>query len=221
MDLKIEFLNNEKNNEKIKDDIFLIYQDLKSKFKIDLDFLFIRIHDSRDSYNSSLNIESSETWMIGNANDNGEIDLVSQSVIEEEKYHKKEEFYSLIKHEIVHLFVSKITNNSAVPFWLNEGLAEFIGYNEKNELIGNYFYNNFFDSISSKKDWNNLVNNMKCYQISSCFVGFIIDRYSFEKILELLKKLSKNYYYPDFKLIFKDIFNIEFEDLEKEFIRSV
>lgn len=224
MILNLEFSYKEdlKIKENIKIEILNIYKNLNLKFNIDLNFLNIRIHNSRDILNKYLNRDFSETWLIGNVNEKNEIDIISKELIKKEKYHKPEEFDKLIKHEITHSFINKIVGyNLKFPAFINEGIADYLSYND-NLSLKNKILKLKFKDLYTNEDWNNAVEKQfPCYELSSNFIKFIENKYSFNLILELLRKSDAIKNYEEFTKIFNEVFNIKFENLEKEFLKSV
>jgi hypothetical protein len=224
MTLNLEFFYKEdlKTKQNIKIDILNIYKNLKTKFNIDLDFLDIRIHNSRNIFNKYINKDFSDTWLIGNVNEKNKIDIISKELIKKEKYHKPEEFNKLIKHELTHSFINKIIDyNLNFPFFINEGIADYLSYND-DILLKNKTLKLKFKDLYTNEDWNIAVEKqLPCYELSSNFIKFIQNKYSFYLILKLLEKSKTIKNYEDFTKIFKEVFNIEFEELEKDFLNSI
>jgi hypothetical protein len=59
------------------------------------------------------------------------------------------------------------------------------------------------------------------YYISAQFVQFLIEKFSFKKIIELLTSLDENYYYPSFEEIFLKTYKKELSEVEELFIKEM
>lgn len=215
--IKFLYKEKEENKTKIKNNILDIYFNLKSIFNDNLKSINIRIHNTRKSFDKYLS-RKTKTWMIGNVNEKQEIDLISEKLIEKEKYHKKEEFYSLLKHELAHLFINnKSKQSSNIPFWLNEGIAEYISSDDK--IIKNIFIpEDFFEKNINIENWNNSIdNNVEAYRISKYFIIFLLSFYKFNDLIKLLESLDRKYNEDFFKENFKIIFSKSFDEFKKEF----
>lgn len=208
-----------KDASKIKKDIQKILQDLSALFMVDSHGVTIRIHENRLSFNRQLNRKTPD-WLVANASNNKEIDILSPDSMKNESSHKSSEFLQIIKHEISHLFVDEISKGSAVPKWLNEGLASYIAKQHKNNIKSVYIDDKFSKKLATPKGWNDNLN-YKAYDISSYFVSYLIKKYTFKKILKLISSLNKNYDYISFKNIFYKIYLKDLEEVELLFIQYI
>lgn len=219
--INIQFLykEDEKAKEKIIKDIFDIYNELKITFNDNLEYVNIRIHNSRKKLNKFLGFEAKK-WVIGNVNENQEMDLASITLIEKEKYHKKEEFYSLLKHELSHLFINNLASSYNIPIWLNEGIAEYLSaeYHGIKKII---IPENFFENNIENSGWHKSVEKeIMPYKISHYFIIFLLQKYDFKDLVEFIKTLNKKYNEKEFEENFKIIFKKDFKEIKKEFFKK-
>ena len=98
--------------------VFKAHHDVRLVFKDKLENLIIYVHKNRKEFDKKLN-RKTKLWHIASAS-NGKIDIMHFNTFERETSHKKEDFLPTLKHEMVHLFIDKITNDKAVPKWLDE-----------------------------------------------------------------------------------------------------
>lgn len=215
----INLIYSGKDASKIKKDIQKILQDLSILFSVSIHNITIRIHENRLSFNKQLNKETPD-WLVANASNNKEIDILSPISMKNESSHKSSEFLQIIKHEISHLFVEEISKGSAVPKWLNEGLASYIAKQNRNKIENIYIDDKFSKKLATPKGWNDNIN-YNAYNISSFFVSYLIKKYSFEKILKLISSLNKNYDYVGFKNTFHKIYLKNLEEVEASFIQYI
>lgn len=152
------------------------------------------------------------------SNDGKIIDILSPLALKNESSHEAKEFASILKHEFTHIFFVYLSNGSNRPMWLNEGLSNYIA---KKHLHDQKIIvkPKFCKTLSTSRDWNKMVNQ-GAYTISAKFVYFLIKKYSFKKIKELISTLNKEYNYISFKKIFLKVYNKNFEDVEKLFIKE-
>jgi len=215
----IEFLYKEKeeNKVKIKNNIFDIYFNLKNIFNENLENIKIRIHNTRKSFDIYL-FRETETWLIGNVNEKQEIDLISEKLIVKEKYHKKEEFYFLLKHELAHLFINKKAKQSCnIPFWLNEGIAEYLSSSD-NKIESIFIPEDFFERNIIMEDWNKSIDeNIEAYKISKYFMIFLLSFYKFEDLIKLLESFGKKYNNKTFNINFRTVFKKDFKEVKEAF----
>jgi len=133
---------------------------------------------------------------------------------------KKKHLSSLYLHELVHGF-NYALNKQRRPLWLEEGIASFFsGMNlnnfvqaamKKNKLID-------FERLFTEQQWNSKISILKYHQ-SGSFIGFIRNKYSFKKIIELKKKSHPNK--KTFRENFKKIFKKDFVELVREWKRYI
>ncbi len=204
---------------KAKKDVLEAFDYLHDLFAIKVFNVVVRIYENRAEFDRHLKRRTAD-WLVANASDDGEIDILSPLAMERESSHDKNEFLPILKHEFAHLFVNRQTGGSAVPMWLNEGIASYVAKQHQNEKQSLYIEENFCKKLSSSKSWNNHVN-YSAYTIAALFVNFLIKKYSFLKIKELLTSLNKNYYYPSFKEIFFKVYGKDLNEMEILFTKEI
>lgn len=190
------------------------YVDVSSFLKDELDNLIVCIHKGRKEFDKKLNRQT-KLWEVASAM-NGQIDIIHIDSFAKESSHKVEEFFPILKHEIAHIFIENMTDGKAVPKWLNEGMASYVSGQYKNIKLPTYIEEDFCEKLGTPKGWDDH-SNYDAYNTSSLFVSFLAEKYTLDKINKLLSKLERNYYYPNFESTFKDVFEKNIKELEKEF----
>ena len=116
--------------------------------------------------------------------------------------YKKKILKSILTHEYTHIIINEITK-SKIPLWLNEGLATYMAkQNPKSK---------YQTKIESFKQLTQLLANRKnknklqyAYSISLKLVKYLINKYSFNKMINLLHHVNKSKSFgKSFKLIYK------------------
>jgi len=204
---------------KIEKDIIKAFNFIKISFPLEISDVVINVYDSRAEFNKKLKKETEE-WLVANASHDKEIDILSPIAIENESNHHKDEFLQILKHEFTHIFIHELAKGNTIPMWLNEGLASYIADQYKDYKKAIFIEEGFCKKLDTQKGWNDNVN-YSAYQISSFFVLFLINKYSFNKIKKLIVSLDKNYYYPFFKEIFFKIYKKDLSEVEKLFIKEI
>jgi len=216
MELRLNYKGKDFN--KLRDLIVKTYNDVSSRFEDELNNLTVCVHKNRKEFDKKLNLKT-KLWHIASAS-NEKIDIIHFNAYEKETSHKKEDFLPTLKHEIAHLFIDKKTNGKAVPKWLDEGLASCVSEQYKNIKHSIHIEENFCEKLGTPKGWNDY-SDYCAYDTASLFVAFLTEKYTLDKVITLLSKLDKNYYYPNFEIIFKNNFEETLKNLEKEFVGKV
>ena len=113
------------------------------------------------------------------------------------KEQKDKDLENFIYHELTHAILFYYCNGRAIPSWLNEGMAQLEEKNPKDiytvkKLIKE---NQFIPLKDLGKSFTNLTNPEKVqlvYLQSYLTVNFILERYSKQALLDILKLLSKD-----------------------------
>ena len=205
-----------KINEK---EIVKIFNNLKKIFSIDISVINIHIFDTRAEFSKEIKRETPE-WLVANASNYNLINILSPFAFEKESSHHKNEFIQVLKHEITHLFVHKLSKGNALPKWLNEGIASYFAKQHQKEREPIYVEEDFCKKLGTPKGWNDNVN-YGAYSIASLFVVFLIKKYSFNKIIELISSIDKNYDYRGFKDVFFKVYKKEIKEVELLFVDSL
>lgn len=121
-----------------------------------------------------------------------------------------EQLSAVLYHEYMHVLVHFLANRHA-PVWLNEGLAELAGRQvyshpllhlqkavEENQLID-------WDDLSGSFTGLDETKVLLAYEQSYSLVHFMVDRFGWHKISELLETLGKRQaWQPAFAAVYKD-----------------
>lgn len=209
-----------KGTDKIKTekDVLNAFDFVYKKFLIKTSNVTVRVYDKRIDFDNRLGWNT-PSWLVAMASNSGEvIDILSPLALKNESSHEAKEFISILKHEFTHIFFVHLSNGSNRPMWLNEGLANYIAKKHRHDkkII---IKPRFCKTISTSRDWDKRVNQ-GAYAISALFVYFLIKKYSFKKIKELISALSKEYNYSSFNKIFLKVYNKKLEEVEEIFIKE-
>ena len=216
MELKLNYKGKDFN--KTKELVIKAYDDVSFRFKDKLEKIAVCVHKNRKEFDKKLN-RKTKLWEVANVM-NGEINIIHTDSFAKESSHKENEFFPILKHEIAHLFIDKKTDDKAVPKWLDEGLASYVSEKYKDIKHSIQIEEGFCEKLGTPKGWDEH-SDYCAYDTASLFVTFLAEKHTLDKIIELISKLDKNYYYPNFEIIFKNIFEKSLKDLEKEFVSAI
>ena len=150
-----------------------------------------------------------EDWFVGKASGRN-IFLLDRKNYEKESSHKysHEKYSALLKHEIAHLFFGILSKNNHHPIWLNEGLAIYLSGQNKFKRPPKEF-KIFLDYFNK--------GGRKVYREPGFFIELLIKKFGKQKILKLIKSLSKINSEKKFKQEFKKIykFNLNYKEINK------
>ncbi|NUQ57744.1 MAG: hypothetical protein HUT38_04665 [Candidatus Paceibacter sp.] len=216
--MKLIFRYKNKDRNELEDLITEAYKDVSAQFQSELDDLCVRVHNNKKDFNKQIGRET-ESWHVASAT-KGEVDIMHFDAFEKETSHKKEDFLPILKHEITHLFIEKITRDKAVPKWLSEGLSSYVSKQYKNIKHPVYVEENFCEKLGTPAGWDKH-SNYYAYNTAALFVGFLAEKYSLNKLIELLSNINKNYFYPDFIKKFETVFGKTLNETEKIFVNEI
>lgn len=216
MELQLKYKGND--YAKIREIIINAYDDIERHFKEKLKNLVVCVHKGRKEFDKKLNLKT-KLWLVANVA-NGEINILHSNFFVKESTHKPDEFFPILKHEIAHLFIDRMTNDKTVPKWLDEGLAQYVSGKYKDIKHSICIEEDFCEKLGTSKGWDEY-SDYYAYDTASLFVKFLEEKYTPEKIMELLSKLDRNYYYPNFEATFKNFFGKTLKDLEREFVDKI
>lgn len=193
------------------------YEYVSEIFGKTLDDFNILVAKNREGYNKFVN-KKTPPWMVGSKIDNKTIVVLDPKVWEKDSpMHNPDEFDSLLKHEIAHLFIDQEANYKPVPRWIHEGLAQYVANQvDKKDLFEKSIPKNFCKRMTGN-GWNEMIEEGG-YLLSGLFINFLIDRFSLKKVFDLLHNLDPNYDWDNFKKTFLNIFKIKLENLEDDFV---
>ena len=216
MELQLNYKGKDFN--KTKELVIKAYNDISFRFKDKLEKMAVCVHKNRKEFDKKLN-RKTKLWEVANVI-NGEINIIHINSFAKESFHKADEFFPILKHEIAHLFIDKKTDDKAVPKWLDEGLASYVSEKYKDIKHSIQIEENFCEKFGTPKGWDEH-SDYYAYDTASLFVTFLAGKYTLDKAIKLLSLLEKNYYYPNFEIIFKSVFGETLKDLEKEFVSAI
>ena len=216
MELQLNYKGKDFN--KTKELVIKAYNDISFRFKDKLEKMAVCVHKNRKEFDKKLN-RKTKLWEVANVI-NGEINIIHINSFAKESFHKADEFFPILKHEIAHLFIDKKTDDKAVPKWLDEGLASYVSEKCKDIKHSIQIEEGFCEKLGTPKGWDEH-SDYCAYDTASLFVSFLAKKFTLDKIAELISKLDKNYYYPNFEIIFKSVFGETLKDLEKEFVDTI
>lgn len=205
---------------RISSNILKVFNNTINIFNVGTLDILIRIHENRELFNKKIKRNNTPEWLVANASNNKEIDILSPNALKNESSHNSKEFLQIIKHELTHIFINELSKGAAIPKWLNEGLASFTAKQNQKLTEPIYLEKDFCKKLSTPKGWNQYLD-YGAYQVSALFVSFLIKRYKFEKILELLSSLDKNYSNIEFNKKFKKIYGFEIKQAEHNFLNFI
>ena len=216
MELQLNYKGKDFN--KTKELVIKAYDDVSFRFKDKLEKIAVCVHKNRKEFDKKLN-RKTKLWEVANVM-NGEINIIHTDSFAKESSHKTDEFFPILKHEIAHLFIDKKTDDKAVPKWLDEGLASYVSEKYKDIKHSIQIEEGFCEKLGTPKGWDEH-SDYCAYDTASLFVTFLAEKYTMDKTMELLSMLDNNYYYPNFEIIFKNIFGKSLKDLEKKFVSAI
>ena len=216
----IKIIYNGVDFKKISQEVLKTYKYLHRFFpETELD-VKVYVFQYRKEFDKRLG-EKTEDWVVGNASlKHNYINILSPLALKNESCHNQKEFSAILKHEFTHLFIDSVTNDWSVPKWLGEGLAQYVAKQYEDNKDFRDVESDFCQKLGSLTGWNNRVNR-NSYQIASLFVYFLVKKYSFKKIKELLASLDKKYSYPGFRNRFFKVYQEDLSEVEKIFIDAV
>ncbi len=142
--------------------------------------LVIKIPD-RKTIDSILG-KKTEPWMVGWASD-GKIFVLDRKKYSSESIHKysKEEYITLVKHELAHLYLRIIVDKGFIPCWLEEGICIYASGQNKFRKKPKSFkhFLKYFEE-----------NGKRIYNESGFVVEFLVNKYGRLKLINFLKSLK-------------------------------
>ncbi len=201
--------------EKVEKKVSAAFNYVSDFFGIKNQNVIINIFDSREEFDKASG-EKTASWVVGNA-EKGKINIFSPVAMGKQGNHKSHEFPSILTHELAHSFLEKITSDKAIPVWLNEGLAAYIAKQHQNSDKLYFIEDDFCRLLGTFSGWEKNVS-YGSYKSAALFVSFLIKKYSFEKIKQLLKSLDKVYYYKNFQQLVFKVYGKTIGELEDEFV---
>ncbi|MBP8689523.1 hypothetical protein KBH77_04210 [Patescibacteria group bacterium] len=162
----------------------------------------IYLVNTRKDFNLISGYET-EDWVVGKALGYNKLLLFSPESYEKESRHKysDEEYYSLLKHELSHLFYM-IFSKGKGPVWLDEGFAIYTS-NQLSTKERPKEFKNFLKYYSHEDE--------KVYSEAGFVVEGLIKEYGKEKVIGFLRVLPNINSEGVFKNEFKKYFGMELD----------
>jgi len=169
----------------------------------------IYLVDSRESFDIISGYKT-EDWVVGKALSYNKLLLLSPESYEKESRHKysDEEYYSLLKHELSHLFYM-IFSQGKGPVWLDEGFAIYTS-NQLNTKKKPREFKNFIQYYSHEDE--------DVYSEAGFVVEGLINKYGKEKVIGFLKVLPNVNNQEEFSNDFRKYFGIELDYKDLQFL---
>ena len=167
----------------------------------------IYLVNSRESFDIISGYQT-EDWVVGRALSYNKLLLLSPESYEKESRHKysDEEYYSLLKHELSHLFYMIFSQGDG-PVWLDEGFAIYTS-DQLTEKDRPKEFKNFLKYYSDEDE--------DVYSEAGFVVEGLIKKFGKEKVIGFLKVLPNVNSEEDFNKEFKKYFDVElgYKDLQ-------
>jgi len=199
-----KILTNHKNKKIIEKAINQVVS-FFGKGNIGFQVVFVK---TRKKYNKLVG-RKTKKWEVGFTTEDDIIYIFDKSVFEKVSTHKKQYFYSTLVHEIVHVYTYQnlwFIN----PIWLTEGLA-FVVADQIKEI--KKYKKRDITKAHYEKDWF----DNPAYSTSAYFVDYLIKKYGMKKLMCLIKNLKEFEKKSVFEKKFKEVYNISFKKLGKDF----
>jgi len=158
-------------------------------------------------------------WTVGWTPTIDTVFVMNRLKIKTETSHKKgytkEQYKSLIKHELSHLFFKILVKGGFRPVWLWEGVAIYTSEQDrfKKRLEEFKQFLNFYDSHMSED------GKTSVYYESGFFVEMLVEKFGKKKFLNFLKSLQKVKNRKEFdNLFFKTYkFKLNYKEINKSY----
>ncbi|MEI6305036.1 MAG: hypothetical protein WCP09_03435 [Candidatus Taylorbacteria bacterium] len=210
-----------KNNPSIEGGALNTISFLEDMLKVELKHpVIVTLCSTRKEYEKKLGRKTLD-WEVGNTNVNN-IHILHPESFEKYSTHKKDEFQSILKHELAHIFIGQLSEGKTIPMWLDEGLANCLA-----GQMGKYFNSgsiyaetNFLEKLSTNYGWDQY-SSYNGYGYSCLFVDYLIRKFSIDQVLELIGKSKKIFSIKFFESIFIEVFKSTLDDAEQNFIKEL
>lgn len=162
------------------------------------------IIESRKLFDQLLD-RKTEKWLVG-CTPNHSVYLLDRQKFntETDNSYSDEIYIALLKHELCHLFFSKISHGVHNPNWLDEGISIYLsGQNKLRKKVPTKFNNflKFYKIDTIDKD--------SVYDESGFVVETLVKKIGKNKILNLIKSCKIANTKEKFEISFKEIYNFD------------
>jgi tetratricopeptide (TPR) repeat protein len=137
-----------------------------------------------------------------------------------------DQFTAVLYHEYMHVLVHFMSNRHA-PVWLNEGLAEIAGRRfyspPSHHLQMSMQSDGPLDWVLLSKPFSRLTAEkvMLAYEQSYSLVSFMVDRYGWHKMSELLESFGRSHSWQEaIDVVYHD-FGLKWTDIDREWRESL
>jgi len=165
-------------------------------FGIEINEINLTVVNSREEIDKLKGFETKSRF-VGWIGKHDNLFVLSEDKLESESNHKKEEYEKILKHEIAHLYIHKLTK-CRVPVWLHEGLAMYLAGQVNPNITKE-------ESMKALEFFND--NSKEVYLYAGAYVYFLIKEHGKDKIIDLLKKIPSEISKEDFQDIYSDAYN--------------
>ncbi|MDB1968140.1 MULTISPECIES: peptidase MA family metallohydrolase [Clostridium] len=171
----------------------------------------ITIYPNIKEFHKAIGNEDASDGIVGVAYDNT-IKMVSP--LNPGSIHNKESLLKVIVHEFVHIVTFNINNKKEnnIPTWFMEGISVY----EANQIT-DYEKKAIRENLSQNTDItiddinDNFYNNQFSYLYSGSIVGFIVNEFGYEKLIQVIKSPND----------IENILDLSIEELKNNWINYV
>jgi hypothetical protein len=175
------------------------YHKLKEFYGIELEYRYIVIHE-RSEFEKYLGRKDIEPWICAFIKED-KIIIYSPDAFESFTNHTKDEFPEVVMHEMNHLFLHKILGNRC-PFWLSEGLSQYIAGQQNNTMLDRMMVNKYFLLTNEPHKY---FSTKFIYPFSLSITKAIFAYYGKEKAAKFIFALKDHSLEDSFKMCLEEI----------------
>lgn len=199
------------SKENLEKAVFEAYRKNKEFFGKDITNLKVNFLYRREEFDE-INGRKTSEWEVGNSSNKGNLNVIaifSPFVFDRVSSHPSSDFSYVLTHELAHIFTQEILG-FYYPKWLHEGIAGYVAEQYKIRKVDKI---DDFDKLHDSENWKKLHN----YSQAFSFTKYLVDTLGKDKLIEFMielpKKLGRHHFPDDFKKFFKDVFEINFEEI--------
>jgi hypothetical protein len=226
--MKVELILNDFSvcsTKKISSDVVYALEsyirELNEFFEIEKKTFVVNLISEKMEFDKIRNNES-PMWLAGicSLKNGGEIYIYHPDSLEKYTIHKKEDFFHILKHELVHLYFHEKYKNIK-SLWINEGLAVYLSQRfilkDEYKLVDDYIH------FSELSNLDSLYKHPKIYyKQSGSIIKFMIEKFGKNNLFKFLEELStstnEENYIKEFEIVFYKHFGFHFLSLERYWI---
>lgn len=183
--VKLSSLSNDPTVENFKKQIKQELFELKKLYRTDFPEIKIELIYSRKEFNNKLGRKTQE-WFIGNTS--GEkIYIFSPKAVKKHSTHNKKKLDKVIKHEICHVFNTKVNKN--IPILIDEGISLYLAGQKKDNNFKKSDISFFANNLEKEVTFNSFLKH-NGYKIAYCVTKNFVKKNDKRALKRLLKKPS-------------------------------